>query len=65
MRNTFYFLAALGFELRASRLLAGVLPLAAPPALFCSGYLGDRVSLFAQAHLDLDPPILCLSSSLG
>jgi hypothetical protein len=26
---------------------------------FCSGYIGDRVSLFAQPSLDHDPSILC------
>jgi hypothetical protein len=28
------------------------------PISLCSGYFGDRVSLFAQAALNLNPPIL-------
>jgi hypothetical protein len=33
-------------------------------SLFCSGYFGDRVTLFAQACLDHHPPILCSLLSL-
>jgi hypothetical protein len=32
---------------------------------FCLGYSGDSVSLFAQASLNHDPPILCLLPPLG
>jgi hypothetical protein len=31
----------------------------------CSGYFGDRISLFAQTSLDSDPPILSFLPSLG
>jgi hypothetical protein len=38
---------------------------ATSPILFFSGYFGDRVSLFSQAGLDSNPPILCFWLSLG
>jgi hypothetical protein len=49
-------LALLGFELRTlhGQVLYHLNHASSP---FCSGYFGDRVSLFAQAGLDLDPPV--------
>jgi hypothetical protein len=40
----------------------GSLPLESRLYPLCSGYFEDRVSLFAQASLDQDPPILSFSS---
>jgi hypothetical protein len=48
----------LGFELAASLLLGRY------STLVCSGYFGDRVSLFAQASLDCDLPISSFLLSL-
>jgi hypothetical protein len=59
----FFFLVVLGFELRASRFLGSALPFM-PWAIFCSGYFGDKVSLFIQACIDHDPPILSFLLSL-
>jgi hypothetical protein len=36
-----------------------------PPVIFCSGYFGDRVSLFAQADLAHVPPSLDFPPLLG
>jgi hypothetical protein len=42
-----FFLVLLGLELRASPLLGkGLFHLSHAPSPFCSGYFGDRVSLF-------------------
>jgi hypothetical protein len=53
-----------GVELRASFLLGWHFAAWAPTP-FCSGYFGARVSLFAQASLDSDPPVLYFALSSG
>jgi hypothetical protein len=56
----FFFLVVLGFEFRAYTFARQVdaLLLKSCSSPFHSGYFGDRVSLFSQASLDHDPPIL-------
>jgi hypothetical protein len=59
----FFVLAILEFELRASRLLAGALPI---EPFFCVGYFQDRVlkmNYFPELAWNYDPPALCLLSS--
>jgi hypothetical protein len=46
------FCGGMGFEIRVSCFNYTTIP-------FCSGYFWARVSLFAQACLDQDPPALC------
>jgi hypothetical protein len=55
----------LWFELWALCFLGS--PLWLEPCLqpFCSGYFGDRVSLFCPASLDWEPPVLYFSPLLG
>jgi hypothetical protein len=61
---TFFFFAVFGFELML--LTCGqVLPYLSHICCFCSEYFGDRVSLFAQAGLDVSLPILCFLLLLG
>jgi hypothetical protein len=61
-----FFWVVLEFELSGLCLL-GRLSTAwdTPPAPFCSGYSGDKVSLFAQGDLNHDPSILCFLPELG
>jgi hypothetical protein len=50
----------LGFELGAV-----LYHLSHTSSLFCPGYFGTRISLFAQASLDQDPPVLAALHSWG
>jgi hypothetical protein len=56
--HSFFFLAVVGFELRASHLPGMCSTASTMPAVLCALVIfRDRLSLFAKAGLDGDPPI--------
>jgi hypothetical protein len=55
--NSLFFLVMLGIDSGLPTHASGALLLEPHLQPFCSGYFGDRVSLFAQVSLNHNPPI--------